>query len=342
MSEENIIMRMAIRNDAARIMAAIAKYWGTNYMWAVNKALFLYSFAGDGSSLNFVIAEEKETNEIVGFLGFGKYSSAEKGDIYGELWFADKNKNFFLGVEEYFFLLEHSSALLVGAGVRPNTIALRKRMGDYVEKLNHFYRLLNKEKYAIAKVINKHIPLTAESSLDIALIDNYEQFTKVFPVFPMDDCRPAKDSGYIQHQYFAHPIFHYNIYAIVSKDGACYYSFFICREIEQFGVKILRIVDYLGPDTFFGDISNSIQKLMEKENYEYVEFYNYGIGEETMNKAGFIKRTDEDPNIIPSCFEPFLCQNSDIYFGATQELPNLRVCKGDGFDYPRLNNEEKK
>ena len=44
---------------------------------------------------------------------------------------------------------------------------------------------------------------------------------------------------------------------------------------------------------------------------------------------GFLKRTENDPNIIPNYFEPFEQKNVDIYF-VSNVMENLHLYRGDG------------
>jgi hypothetical protein len=144
--------------------------------------------------------------------------------------------------------------------------------------------------------------------------------------------RPYKDIHFYCHRYFNHPIHKYAVYAIV-KEGIS--AFLVCREVEKFGVKILRIVDYIGKEIYFGYLSSSLQKLMDENNYEFIDCYCAGMSAQIMNKAGFIQRKENDANIIPNYFEPFIFKNIEIYY-CTSSSENFRLFRGDAYqDQPR-------
>jgi len=128
------------------------------------------------------------------------------------------------------------------------------------------------------------------------------------------------------------------VFAIKENNFETISAFFVCREIEKFGVKILRIIDYIGEEKYFEHLAFSLQKLMNENNYEYIDCYCCGMSETTMNDAGFIKRTKIDENIIPNYFEPFLCENIDLYY-FTNITENFRSFRGDADqDQPRIKN----
>lgn len=98
----------------------------------------------------------------------------------------------------------------------------------------------------------------------------------------------------------------------------------------------MRIVDYVGLDDDLAFLSGEIQELLEQGGYEYADFYQYGIPQDIMNAAGFIRRGEDDPNIIPNYFEPFAAENIDIHF-FTSELDGFCIFKADGDqDRPNL------
>jgi hypothetical protein len=169
------------------------------------------------------------------------------------------------------------------------------------------------------------------------LIENINQFKEDVNLLLINDCYPHKDINYFRHRFFEHPVYQYMIYKIIKDDVKSSCAFFACREIEKFGIRILRIVDYIGSEECLAGISLPLQDLMEKNHYEYVDCYCYGISEKTMNKAGLLKHFDTDKNIIPNYFEPFTCENINILFYANN-ITNLRIFKADADqDQPRLN-----
>lgn len=113
-------------------------------------------------------------------------------------------------------------------------------------------------------------------------------------------------------------------------------SILIAREVECNGVKVLRIVDFIGDYTQLSEIGNAIKEEMNKNDYEYVDFYVGGFQLDAIEKAGFKLKTDDDLNCIPNYFEPFVQENTTIHYFTTSEQDFL-IFKGDGDqDRPNL------
>jgi hypothetical protein len=341
MPMDNITIRFAELDDIDRVIEAIKKYWDSEHILAHNKEYFLYVFMREGNVTNMIIAEDDTTGKIVGFRGVIKYST---DDITGSLWFIDPSHRGMLGIKLLRFEKEQLRYQgYFGVGNNPNTAdIIYNRLGFSVGKLDCYYRILDIKDYKIAKVIDKHILPISQTIYEIFIIDDFSLFRQIYNLLPIKEQRPFRDIQYYKWRFFEHPYFKYKIYGIYLKDKKVPYGFFVCREVQQYGVKALRIVDYTGKKRYFAEVSSFLQELMDKNFYEYVDCYCFGMPENIMNAAGLLKHTDEDKNIIPNYFEPFFCKNVDIYYSFIG-AENVRLFRSDGDqDYPRLYEYHKK
>jgi hypothetical protein len=339
MSVDDITIRFADIDDADKIMMAIKNHWDANHILALNKDFFLYIFAGDKNSLNFVIAEDKNTDEIAGFLGYIRYTSSLPCDIGTVMWQALEGKGNFLGLKMFLFLVSKDCFNhIFSIGINPKTIPIYQYLRYYIGKLDHYYRIMDKKSFMIAEIKSRIILPVSSSEFEIVLVNDIFSFRKVFEFFISSTERifPIKDINYFCHRFFEHPVYSYKIFFINSKRTKESKAFFVCREVEQFETKVLRIVDFIGDEEYFAGISMELQNLMDQNNYEYIDCYSYGISGKTMNRAGFVKRIDDDSNIIPNYFEPFTRKNVDIWFFINR-LDNIRLLKADADqDQPRI------
>ena len=67
--------------------------------------------------------------------------------------------------------------------------------------------------------------------------------------------------------------------------------------------------------------------LIEKNNYEYVDLLAYGIEDGLLFESGFERIYEDDCNIVPNYFEPFVKENVVIY--CTISIPGAVIFKGD-------------
>jgi hypothetical protein len=335
----DIVIRFAVYDDVDRIMEAINDHWDASHILAHNRDFFLYFLGGNDHQLNMVIGEDQNTKKIAGFLGYIRYSENDSCDFSPILWKNVNKGDSFLGLKLMLFLVKNiKPRLFFCIGVNPNTaLPIYKQLKYHVGQLEHYYRISDKDDYKIAKIVDKRILQIKESGWRIQLIPDFDAFKANINDFILDRMYPYKDENYFCHRFFIHPIYRYMFYAIKENDFETMSAFFVCREVEKFGVKILRIIDYIGDEKYFAYLAFSLQKLMNENNYEYIDCYCCGMSEATMNDAGFIKREKTDKNIIPNYFEPFLCENIEIYY-FTNITENFRTFKGDADqDQPRIN-----
>lgn len=326
--EELLSFRIASINDADRIMAFIKECWNSGHILANNKEFFLYEY-GNGDNLNFLIAENKLSNRLEAIYAFYLYSDPESNrqvDSAGGLSrVRDDCPVPMVGTYMYKKLLDlFNIRCMLGVGLNRNTAyEINKRLFKYeMGELTHYYRLSDSfEEYRIAEIVNKSIRPVFGEKKELDEYSNQHDLFEAFNPEKYENRITYKDKRYLIHRYFEHPVYHYLFY-VVEND-----LILVCREIELFGRKILRIVDCIGNVDCLRKIGYGIQKLIEKNNYEYVDLLAYGIEDDLMFESGFERINEDDCNIIPNYFEPFVKENIVIY--CTTSIPGAVVFKGD-------------
>ncbi len=323
------VIRKAEYEDIPVIMAFIDNYWKKGHILARSRKYFEYQHYYNGE-VSFVLAEEPISKEIEGILGYILYSEEEKRDMFGVIWKVRTNNYPMLGMKIQLYAMRNLNArTFSGVGLNQTTIEMHKRWGAMVGKLKQYYILSDRGDYSIAKV----------ESLDR---NKYNLSVEQFELRPMTGdeglqivCEGEKNSGkmpvksynFIKHRYFENPVYNYLKYSIYDKENIL--GIFISREIECNGSKILRIVDYFGDESYIRHTGRALENLLQKEGYEYIDFYQYGIDKDILVDAGFCERNEEDKNIIPNYFEPFLQENVDLDFYTTSK-GKVMLFKADG------------
>lgn len=336
MSGNSVVIRFAVRDDVDRLMESIKNHWDSSHILAHNKEYFLYLYGRDETHINMVIGENHDTKEIMGFLGFIRSSSHAFCDVSLALWKTINRSCSGIGLLN-FLIKEAKPNVLFCVGINPTTaLPIYKALKYHTGKFDHYYRIIDRDEYKIATIVNKYILPIIDSGWDLMSITDFDVFREKIDMSINKSIYPHKDIEYLHHRYFAHPVYQYVVYAITKSDILTIPAFLVCREVKKNGRRILRIIDYLGDESFFAQIAFPLQKLIDTKNYEYIDCYCFGMSETTMNNAGLIRRTSTDLNIIPNYFEPFLSENIDIYY-FTSKSENFRAFKGDGDqDQPRV------
>ena len=322
-------IRFADINDVDKIMEFFLNNWNEKHILAKDRDFFLYEFC-NGNNVNFIIAEKKVEKTIEAVWGFYKYNNkAGNIDVAGGPWAVSKSKeNYpFLGVE----LLNIAHDMInircrIGVGDNPASSGIyhRRIEKSYVGKANHFYIIGDVKEFKIS-VINKKFTNKYKKYENITLekINDTNALQKYVDIKEYKESIPYKDLEYLNHRYLNHPYYKYNLFGIKKNDE--HIVCLIAREIELNGHKILRIIDCIGIREgirFCGEIMDSM-----RGEYEYIDMYNYGLDVSCVKEAGFVLKDENDSNIIPNYFEPFLQQNIDIYYSSTCE--RFYVYKGD-------------
>ena len=332
--DEKYCVRLAEINDIDNIMSFIDRYWSKGHIMSTNRNYFEYEFLINGQ-VNFVIAIDRETDTIQGIRGL-LFSAAdeEKRDYWGSIWKANTGDGNFplLGTE----IRKRTDALIkyrynLGVGQNMNTTLI---VGGHFKKetvrLEHFYRLNPDIKdYKIA-VIDPAIKAENAVFSDTTKAERLYDIGEVRSCINIEsiDAIPYKDNWYIEHRYFSHPWYDYQVYGL-KKNGNTG-ALMIMREMEAYGSKVLRIVDYIGDHSLIAGLGRFFGRMLTDNGYEYIDFYEYGFEPGYLKEAGLRNKYEDGGGIIiPNYFEPFVQSNKEL-MGFFDKGLNVTIFKGDG------------
>lgn len=326
--EEGYSIRFATYNDIDKIMGFIRDHWKETHILAHDRKFFEYEFV-HGQEVAFVLLVNEKTDEIEGTLGYIPYTENGLRDMFTVVWKVLNSTDLFRGVALLNYLVDHGKCRnLYSAGINPSTRSIYKYMGYKVAYLQQYYRLAKRNAYKIAKIECADIlPVENNTEYHLQEVHDFREMKEAKDLWEAET-HPYKDAAYIEKRYFRHPVYQYRIFSI-QKEKNTVGTYLIMREIEVAGARIIRIVDMIGDKTHLPYIGAGIDTLLEDGQYEYIDFYQYGIDEPAMNKAGFLLREKKDRNIIPNYFEPFLQENVEIGIFFERDLQPC-IFKADG------------
>lgn len=329
--DKKYIIRKANKVDIPAIMQFIERHWNSDHIMARDRSFFEYEFLEENGDVNFILAIDREKQTIESLYGFLK-ASHDKSHLY--IWGSfmktlDGNVPL-LGAELNRRLCDMAGAIeAIDVGDNPKTSLplVKKLFRMKTAKMNHFYMLSDIQDFKIAKISDrKKSVITENSDAEIVKFNNIDEIEKVYDFKSHVEDKPYKDAWYIDHRFLQHPIYHYDVYGVM--DGTECKALFVTRMQLYESRSALRIVDYIGDQTYYSSIGSFINARINDGKCEYADFYCLGFENGQIEKAGFVLRTENDPNIIPNYFYPYEQSNVEIYCAAKSE--DVVITKADG------------
>ena len=314
-------IRLANKSDIDSIMKFIDKYWKKNHIMSRNRELFEYEFLEDDGTVNFLLAIDRKNGLIQALNGILKAShDTEHLDIFGSFWKALDGNMAFLGIE----LIKRKNELYgartaIGVGDNPDTsVPLMKMLHRYTSKMKHYYMLSDMNDFQIAQIAYRpEIRYKHTHDYSIVKYENIDEVKRAFDAIKYVNNIPYKDFWYIDHRFFQHPIYHYDVYGIEKENKA--EAVFVLRKEIYNNHCAIRFVDYIGTQEVISETGDFFRHILKEKNIEYVDFYCDGIKEEYLMDAGFALLQEKDTNIIPNYFSPYIKENIDIYVSSTKQ-----------------------
>ena len=347
------------QSELAEIQKFLNTYWKKGHILSKNKEVMdFYYLNKDKKQYNFEMYRNDRTNEIVAINGFTTNQTFDKNIpklyTWGAIWKCREDVAPGLGLalhEDYLFNRPKNCGCF-GVSVNPNVKLFHELFNDYVGYLNHYYFLNKKiKKFSIAKIPKYSLnePSYAkvpDKNFKFSEIKNSSEFNILAQQQKELKCfyqAPLKSITFIKNKYEKNPFYKYHTFKISDKNEQPL-GLLVIKAIKIKNACCLRIVDYLGTEEIFGELALFLQQLLERFNAEYIDIYNYGIGEKLLQKSGMLKLNhDQDEIIIPNYFEPFERRNIPILATAitNDKSERIAIFKGDA-DQERPNIIEEK
>lgn len=316
--------------DKGDLFKFLEENWNINHIYLKDKNYFKYEFSDNS---NFILA--KNDDRIVATLGYFDYDN--KGDIWTVIWKnAGKMDD---GLKCLQFLLSAGYKSVSSCGINKKTIPIYEFLGINTGRLKHFY-ILNQEikEYKIAKILDINVKqIELKKVENLIEVSNIDELLKLIDYQELKKYNFYKSPEYFNKRYFNHPYYRYHI-LVKSKNAN---SILVYRIVKANGGSCIRIIDFLGEEKEFNELTNYLMDKMLKEKHEYVDIYETGIEDSILLNSGFLERVEKDVNIIPNYFEPFVQENIEIYYMSNCK-DKFRMFKGDGDqDRPSIVKEKK-
>lgn len=318
-------IRLAQKSDIDTIMEFINSYWKKGHILGTNKPFFEYEMTMN-DEVHFIVAFSKQTGALEGIQGYIPSSmNPQKKDLWAVVWKVLDSSIPMLGSELKKRLLSLAGGRFeLGVGANPQTaVPILRFLGYEVQRMHHYYLLNPNSERKVSKIINYSFSSVNHYDISVKRVFDIDQLNKCFDYDSIEEKIPFKDAWYIKHRFFDHPIYSYNVFLAQYKSKSL---IIIAREQLYCGVKVLRLVDFIGNESIIEKLGDFFQGIVM--DYEYIDVYFAGIPVDLFSGAGFVERKPDDDNIIPNYFEPYIQENVDIWVDS-----NVKGCtffKADG------------
>ena len=312
------MISFAEKNDINEIMLFIDNEWRKGHILARDRSFFEWMYVKD-DKVNFVIS--RNDGNIDGILGFVPYD-INSAQMALTVWKALKSSNGMIGMSMLAFIeKELQPRLIASPGVNPaTTTAIYRYFKHEVGKMRHYYRLAKRDEFYIPTIQNTRVPAVDVTGIaEVRKLNGIKDYEEACIKYA--DNAIKKDSWYINRRYFEHPVFKYEHYLVNESLDV------IIREQDVDGHKCLRVVDMLGDYSLLPFLSSTLDNIMARDDYEYVDCYASAIDKAVWDAAGWID-VEEINNVIPNYFAPFERSNIDLYFSSKPH--GFVVMRGDG------------
>lgn len=332
--DETYEIRFGRESDIPAIMEFLELYWKSGHIMAKNRSFFEYEFLEPDGTVNMVLAIDRKTGSIEGLKGF-LYASSNKEmrDLWGSIWKVKPGNAALLGVEIFLRVEQLTNCRYnIGIGANPETTIpiVKKLLHRNIGKMKHYYRLADKkaEEFKIAKVayFPQNTSKTLNKKVAGIVLNSAEEFKRYFDIDNLISAVPYKDYNYVEKRYYRHPIYQYTVYGLKTENKVK--AVLIYREQRLEDRKAIRVVDYLGDRSLMAGTDSFWKRKLSESGCEYIDFYCYGFEDEFLKDAGFSVLLENDKNIIPNYFYPFVQKNIDIWVHS--QIENVLICKADG------------
>lgn len=318
------MIRLATTSDTAAIMKFIDEHWKKGHILAVNEEMFRYEFEA-GEYLNIVIAVD-ENGELEGMEGFIPYAHTARDSML-VIWKVLKTENPMLGLEILQYIRENTDSRLVASpGINRRTRGLYEYLGIQTGRMTQWYRLNKLPDYEIAVIKDASIP-EVRTGKPLKKFSTFEELEHVFRFekYRASGKKPYKEAWYIEKRYFNHPVYSYDVYGVMTGEECATLLVFRMQKLHK--ARAYRFVDVIGDFDGVYDATSAIDAILSENGAEYTDFYEVGMDENAMERAGW-KKVENSGNIIPNYFAPFVQENIDIFYCSSDA--DIHLFKADG------------
>ena len=308
--------------------------WVKEHILLKRKKIFNWYYR-ERKNYNFIFSKKnKIIRSCLGIIPNKKLKNNDKSifDIKNQIiwltmWSVDKRIINNSGLDLLFFVMRKAkNSIIATVGCNKNAFNIFKSLGFKCGFLKHYYFINPKKKFFNLINIKKiKIYKYKKTKKKLFLLDFIKSYSKIKNIDILEK-KFKKNYHYFFDKYIKNPFYNYKFffYKDINIEG-----FFVAREAKHNFFKSLRIVEFFGNYEKLENIAYDLSKLSINKDYEYIDFYNYGIQSKFLINLGFMVNSYKKEIIIPNYYEPFILKNIKLAFSFFPPNSKIYLFKGD-------------
>jgi hypothetical protein len=331
-SDPRLILRFGDNADVSIVSRFIDEHWKQGHVLSRDRELFEYMYLEKDGRLNFVIAFDPQSNEVIAILGYIP-TDVLHSRISLSMWKSRPDahlRKYKAGLALLRFLIDELKPVSIySCGINVDTRDVYHFLGYVCDVMNH-HVIVNNE-IAEFKIIKNppvasfysHSSESAASSL--AVIKSDEELRNA--ASKLEFVETLKDIDYLCHRYLNHPRFKYEVREVLLNDKTVGILFF--RRFFANDRSCIRIIDVVGAEICLKSAIRPLAQEMTINGDEYIDLLSWGLDGGELNEAGFLNCRDFTDCVAPDYFSPFSQTTVDRWLFTN--LPETEIIyKGDG------------
>ena len=325
-------LRFGDHADIETVSNFIDQHWQNGHVLSRDRELFDFMFLEKDGRLNFALAFEPLSNELIAILGYLP-TNVSHSRISLSMWKARPDahlRKYKAGLAVLRFLIDElKPKSIFSTGISADTRDVYKFLGYSCDVMNHHVIVNNQiDEFKIIKnppSSSFYSQTYGSAASSLAVIKSDEDLRNA--ASRLEFVETLKDIDYLCHRYLNHPRFKYEVREVTLNAKTVGILFF--RRLFANDRSCIRIIDVVGAEIC---LKSAIQPLIQEmltNGDEYIDLLSWGLDSNQLNEAGFANCREFTDCVVPEYFSPF--SQTTVERWLFTNLPDTEIIyKGDG------------
>ncbi len=325
-------LRFGDHADIETVSNFIDQHWQIGHVLSRDRELLDYMFLEKDGRLNFALAFEPLSNELIAILGYLP-TNVSHSRISLSMWKARPDahlRKYKAGLAVLRFLIDElKPKSIFSTGISADTRDVYKFLGYSCDVMNHHVIVNNQiDEFKIIKnppSSSFYSQTYGSAASSLAVIKSDEDLRNA--ASRLEFVETLKDIDYLCHRYLNHPRFKYEVREVTLNAKTVGILFF--RRLFANDRSCIRIIDVVGAEIC---LKSAIQPLIQEmltNGDEYIDLLSWGLDGGQLNEAGFANCREFTDCVVPEYFSPF--SQTTVERWLFTNLPDTEIIyKGDG------------